>query len=320
MTATIERAEHAVAERPVITEPGVYEIDEATYFGSQHALSCSGAKLLLPPSCPAKFFYAQDHPVYKDVFDFGSAAHKVVLGSGPEIEVVDAACIQRLADATEDAKKAKLYADTAAKGDPGDWLTSAAKLAKANARAAGKVPVLRHDYVRTLAMADAIRRHPTANALLNPEYGHAEQSLFWHDQETGVLLRSRFDVLRDKVGGPLMTPDYKTADSADPDTFARSAASFGYHMQDAFYTDGAAALGYDKPRVLFVVQEKVAPYLVSVVELNYESRRAGRLRNRKAIDIYRRCIAEGEWPGYVPDNEISYISLPAWAIRREELS
>jgi len=320
MTATAGLvADPEAAHRPApITEPGVYEIDEATYFGSDHALSCSGAKLLLPPSCPAKFFWQQDHPVYKDVFDYGSAAHRVALGSGPDIEIIDAGCLQRLADEAETPKLKKLYGDTALKGDPENFLTSAAKAAKENARAAGKIPVLRHVYAEVTAMADAIRRHTLANALLNPEYGHAEQSLFWHDAETGILLRSRLDVLRDKVGGPLMTPDYKTADSADPDTFARSAASFGYHMQDAFYSDGAAALGYEKPRVLFVVQEKSAPYLVSVVELDYEARRAGRLRYRRAIRIYQECVAKGEWPGYVPDKDIRYISLPAWAIRRED--
>ena len=310
----------AVAERTdiVITEPGVYDIDESTYFGSDHALSCSGAKLLLPPSCPAKFFWQQDHPVYKDVFDYGSAAHKVVLGSGPDIEVIDAAHIQRMADCADDPKLAKLYAETAAKGDPDAWTTSAAKAAKANARAAGKIPFLRRDYECVIAMADAIRRHPMASALLNPEFGHAEQSLFWRDPESEVLLRCRLDVLRDKVDGTLFIPDYKTADSAHPETFARSAANYGYHMQDAWYTDGAAALGYKDPTFVFVVQEKDPPYLVSAVELTEEDRRAGRARNRRAITEYQKCVRSGEWPGYVPDDDICYLRLPAWARTRED--
>jgi len=302
----------------VITEPGVYEIDEATYFDCDHALSCSGAKLLLSPSCPAKFFWQQDHRAYKDVWDYGSAAHKVVLGSGPEIEVVDAACLQQLADSTDDAKLAKLYAETAAKGDPDAWTTSAARAAKAVARAAGKIPLLRRDYERVIGMADAIRRHPMASALLNPEFGHAEQSLFWRDPESGVLLRCRLDVLRDKVDGRLYIPDYKTCDSAHPDTFARSAANFGYHMQDAFYGDGARALGYEDPAFVFVAQEKEPPYLVSVVELDSEARRAGRGRYRRAITVYQECVTKGHWPGYVAEDDIAYVRLPSWAIRAAE--
>ena len=65
--------------------PGVYDIPEADYFGASYALSCSGAKLLLPPSCPARFFYRQDHQEYKADWDFGSAAHNLVLDAGPEI-------------------------------------------------------------------------------------------------------------------------------------------------------------------------------------------------------------------------------------------
>src|SRR6185437_1970763 len=160
--------------------------------------------------------------------------------------------------------------------------TNAAKAIRDEARAAGKIPMLEPDCERVRDMADAIRRHPMANALLNPEYGHAEQSLFWVDPESGILLRARFDVLRDKVPGRLYIPDYKTADSANPEAFARSAANFGYSQQDAWYSDGAKALGYEDPVLVFVVQEREPPYLVSVVELDKESRAVGRTRNGRA--------------------------------------
>lgn len=300
MTAVAERsgpagivADPGTAHRPPeITQPGVYEISEEIYFGSQHALSCSGAKLLLPPSCPAKFFWQQDHPVYKDVWDFGSAAHKVVLGSGPEMVVVP---------------------------HP-DWRTKDAKAMRDEARAAGKIAILERDHERVQDMAAAIRAHPMANALLNPEYGHAEQSLFWHDPESGILLRSRFDVLRDKVPGRLYIPDYKTGDSANPDSFARSAANFGYPQQDAWYTDGAKSLGYEDPAFLFIIQEKEPPFLVSVVELDDEARRAGRARNRRAITVYRSCIDNARWPGYVADDDLEVIRLPYWYLRASEES
>ena len=67
-------------------------MDEATYHGDPvpgGSLSSTGARKLLPPSCPALFRWQQDHPVHKDVFDFGSAAHRLVLGAGPEIALLD---------------------------------------------------------------------------------------------------------------------------------------------------------------------------------------------------------------------------------------
>lgn len=270
--------------------PGVYDIPEADYFGASYALSCSGAKLLLPPSCPAKFRYEQDHPVHKDVFDFGSAAHKVVLGSGRDVAVLD-------------------Y---------DNWQTKAAKQAREEARDAGQTPILRDAWVVVQAMAAAIQAHPLARALYDPARGRPEQSLFWTDPRTGIPMRARLDWLRDD-GGRLIILDYKTASSAHPETFAKSAANYFYDMQDAFYGDGARALGLDTdPAFLFVAQEKTPPYLVSVVELDSDARRAGRARNRQATDTYIRCIESGDWPGYVADDEIELISLPHWARPRED--
>ena len=60
-----------------ITEPGIYEMTNEEYHSHRYALSSSGARKLLPPSCPAIFRYEQDHPQPpKKVFDIGSAAHK----------------------------------------------------------------------------------------------------------------------------------------------------------------------------------------------------------------------------------------------------
>src|SRR5260221_9713412 len=125
---------------------GICEIPEADYFAAAHALSASGAKLLLPPSCPAKFRWAQDHPVFRDVFDLGSAAHKMILGAGPKIEVVDA----------------------------DSWRTNAAKEAREYARMGGHIPLLRMDYERVCDMAKQLLRHPLARVLLDPARGRAD--------------------------------------------------------------------------------------------------------------------------------------------------
>src|SRR5260370_38714386 len=99
-------------------ETVVYDMDEATFQGDPvpgGSLSSSGARALLPPSCPARFRYDRDHPVYKDVFDFGSAAHKLALGAGPELALL----------AYE------------------DWRTKAPTRQRATARSAGQGPTLK---------------------------------------------------------------------------------------------------------------------------------------------------------------------------------
>ncbi len=258
-------------------------------YQDHHALSCSGAKLLLPPSCPAKFRWAQDNPPEpRDVFDIGTAAHALVLGCGNPLRAIDA----------------------------DDWRGKAAREARDEARADGHTPLLRKDYDRVHAMAGALVCHPLATALLSN--GKPEQSIFWTDEQTGVELRARLDWLPDvREGKRMVVPDFKTAVSVNPDDFARSAATFGYDMQVAFYTEAVRAAGLDAdPAFVFVVQSKEPPYLVSLVELDAEAEEIGRRRMRRAVDTYKTCKDRDWWPGY--GEEPVLVSLPYWYVKQQE--
>lgn len=276
----------------VVTEPGVYEMSSQNYHADPvpgQSLSCSGAKKLLDPSCPALFDWERRNPPPpKDVFDIGHAAHKLALGIGPDIVVV-----------------------------PGDrWDTKDAKQRVAEVRAAGNVPVKADAMEQLTAMAEALRAHPIAKALLSD--GQPEASAFWVDEPTGIWRRCRFDWLPNpSSSGRLIVPDYKTAASAHPKKWIKSAADYGYEMQAAWYLDAVKALGLaDDAAFVFLVQEKTPPYLVSTVQLDVVALRIGRHRNREAIDTYAQCTAENRWPGYAEDVEL--VSLPRWVEREYE--
>lgn len=277
-----------------VTEPGVYDgMPDAEYHADPvpgGSLSSTGARRLLPPSCPARYKYEQDHPPESTTtFDIGTAAHSLILGAGRPIVAVDA----------------------------DDWRAKAARDEREAIRDTGAVPLLRAEYAQVRAMAAAIREHPLATALLDPAGGKPEQSLFWVDV-TGTWLRARIDWLPGTDSRRRMIAvDYKTTSSASPGAFAKSVASFGYHQQAAQYADGIRALGLDAdPAFLFIAQEKTPPYLVTVFELDAAAMQAGRALNRRAIEIYRDCTESGIWPGYSQDIEL--ISLPPWAARIEE--
>lgn len=274
-------------EQPAITGPGLYpDLPADAYHAHRESLSSSGARRLLAPSCPAKFRYEQDHgQPHKVVWDIGTAAHKIVLGDGPELVKIDAEI----------------------------WNTNKVKAEVAEAREAGKVPLKPSQYAMVHAMADAIRLHPLAARLLEPGAGVPEQSLFWTDEETGVMLRCRPDWVREPINGITPVVDYKTADSAEPGAVRRSVQRWGYHQQDPWYMDGLRALGIaERPVFIFVVQEKTPPYLTTVVQLEPEAVDRGRELNRRAIQTYADCVASGRWPGYSDD--IVHISLPDWAL------
>lgn len=274
-----------------ITEPGVYgALSNEEYHAQRDGLSSSGARKLLLPSCPAAFRYEQDHPQPpKKVFDLGNAAHKLVLGNGPDLVEIDAE----------------------------EWRTNAVKADVAAVRAAGNVPLKPSEYQQVHEMADVLRRHPVASLLFEPGRGMPEQSLFWRDERTGVMRRARLDWLPAPRSGRLIIPDYKTCRSANPEQLAKAVDEFGYHQQDDWYRAGAKALGLadDDAAFVFVCQEKTAPYVVTVVEMDAGARRIGAARNRRALELFAQCTSTGYWPGY--SDEIAYLSLPPWAEIRD---
>ena len=291
MTITVQAGATTVpAAGPGITEPGIHQMTNEAYHSHRSALSSSGARMLLPPSCPALFRHAQDTPKEpKKTFELGTAAHKLVLGEGPDLVRVDAE----------------------------KWMTAAVKAEVAAIRDEGGIPLKPADYQQVHDMADALRRHPIAAALFDPARGKPEQSLFWRDRPTGVMRRARFDWLPDARSGRLIIPDYKTCRSAEPAALDRAVQEFGYHQQDDWYRAGAKALGLadDSAAFVFVCQEKTAPYVVTVVEMDAEARRIGAARNRRALQVFAECTESGVWPGYSDD--IAYLSLPTWAAIRD---
>lgn len=275
----------------MITEPGVYQMTDEAYHADPVAggsLSSSGARALLPPSCPALFRHQQDHgQEHKRVWDIGHAAHQRVLGVGPTLAVIDA----------------------------DDWRTKAAKAERDAARERGEVPILRAEFEQVEAMATALRRHPVAGPLFDrARGGRPEQTLIWRDSPSGVMCRARLDRLPDPLPGVrLVVPDYKTAAKADRESLSRAAYSYGYHQQGDWYLAGLRALGLADPHAAFVFacQEKTPPYLVSVIQLDHVAMRIGAARNRRAIDVYVHCRDRGHWPAHVEG--VGEVSLPRWA-------
>lgn len=270
-----------------ITEPGVWNIDEESYFADPvpgGSLSSTGAKLLL--RCPAKFAWQRTHPrPPKHEFDLGHAAHLLTLGKGATLVVVDAP----------------------------NWMTKAAKEAKAQAYDAGKVPLLPKDWEQVQAMHAVLVEHWAASLFTG---GIPEQVLVWRDEQTGIMCRAMLDYRR---GGRIV--DYKTSSSADPDGWDDAVARFDYHMQASHYSDGVRALSLnlgDGVTFLHVVQEVEPPYLVTVSALDPDYLEIGARRMARAREMFRDCTASGIWPGYAGTDDIITTSPPRWVRVQEE--
>jgi hypothetical protein len=304
--ATRELAEliaepYRVPEDRLITQPGLYDVPMRDYVADPVAggsLSSSGARLIIKPGGPARLRWKLDNPDgdHKDAFDLGRAAHQVVLGDHENhIRVIEGSINAR--------------------GNT-EWRTNDAKRKVDETRAAGLTPIKPETWEQVQAMARAIADHPTAAGLILSASGQPEHTLVWRDDMAGVWCRARVDWFRTKKAGHrLLIVDYKTtADLADPETFGKPAARYGYYIQAEFYRTGIRALGLDEdPAFVLIVQEKDPPNLVNVVELDDTALTLGRNKMRSALNTFAECRRTGNWPGFGP--EIDLVSLPAWFLR-----
>lgn len=150
---------------------------------------------------------------------------------------------------------------------------------------------------------------PEVAALLGS--GQAEVSFFWTDRATMVPCKGRADwVFRTDAGVVLL--DLKTTEAADPDSFAKSCARYGYHMQAAWYSQGwEAATGESVLGFVFGAVESAWPHIAAPYMIDDAGHEKGRAECRRLLDLYAQCLESGRWPGYV--ETIEPINLPAWA-------
>lgn len=271
--------------------PGIHPGIPHDDYHAHPALSSTGARLLTDPSCPALFRHAMDHPeerVVTEALEFGQAYHTLAFGVGPDV--------------------VEIPADTLASN--GAASTSEARQFVAEARAAGAIPLKPGKYAELLAMTAALRADPIFAAATSD--GDPEVSFFWRDLY-GVDCRARVDWLPKPGKRRLIVPDLKSARSAHPRTFARTAVvDHGYAQQADWYLRGLRALGYADSRAAFVFfpQEKTPPYLVQPMQLDAEAMRVGEILNDRALETYARCAESGQWPGY--HDGVALVSLPGW--------
>jgi hypothetical protein len=256
-----------------ITEPGIYDGISSKDYHAHPALGSTSLKTLATRT-PAHYQWDQKHPKHSDAFTIGTAAHSLILEDDTTGIVVVAA---------------------------DNWLTRSAKEQKGEALAAGKQPLLVKEMAQVVGMRDAVMTHPAARELFT---GHrAEASVFW--DENGLPLKCRPDAWQ-----PTRLVDLKSTINADPREFGKTAYNFGYHQSAAHYIDGVQKVTGETLPFTFVLVEKTAPYLVSVVELDPEAIEMGRALNDRAKRIYQECKESGDWPGY---HNTEPISLPMWA-------
>lgn len=170
----------------------------------------------------------------------------------------------------------------------------------------GKEVITTEQLETATKMAASVRAHPVAAKLLAK--GKAEQAGFWIDPDTGVPCKCKFDW--DSEVGDGFLVDLKSTTDASSEGFARSIAKYGYHRQDAIYSDGYFECNGKRKPFIFVACESKPPFAVGVYMLDQESKTKGRDEYKSLLAEYDQCVKSGEWPAY--SGRIEKIELPRW--------
>lgn len=186
---------------------------------------------------------------------------------------------------------------------------------------AGKTLVTADEYERIKKTAAAVLRHPANDFILSMSGGIVEASIYWDDDETGVLCKVRPDwhlpPCERFPNGIIF--DLKSAEDASPTGFARSAVNFGYPLSAAMYQEGYMKHygTSEPPEFLFGVVEKENPNAAACYVAGVDFIKLGRQEFRKALSVYADCVRRGIWPAY--SQAIETLELPDWAAKQIEV-
>lgn len=274
------------------------DVDETAYHQDPcetPSLSSSVAKVLIGKS-PMHAHHV--HPRLgngpredKKEWDLGNIAHKLVLGKGREIAVIDA----------DDYRKAD------------------ARAARDQARAEGKIPALREQYDNATVAAGVIAaRLGDMGIVLS---GESEVPIAWQERSNHgpIWCRGLIDHIVVE-GDRAIVYDFKTSRSAHPAACARAVLQYRYDVQQAAYTSGVSRVW---PKVagrvefVFLFAEMVAPFGVTPGRIDDVLREHGEAGWTKAIVDFGESLSSNQWPGYT--NSIVTLEAPGWMINEPEI-
>lgn len=184
------------------------------------------------------------------------------------------------------------------------------KMAISEIHEANKEP-LKHDvWVMIEEMRDALYASREVNNLLTGCV--TEVSAFYEDPD-GTVLKVRPDAVKNTT-----IIDLKTTESAAYGPFAKSCASYGYHVQDAYYRDVYNFAGGEVTEFLFLAVEKEPPYAFCLYMLDDASVRTGRTIYTSALARYKECVRTETFHSY--PSGVNSLSIPAWAMNDETVN
>ena len=173
---------------------------------------------------------------------------------------------------------------------------------------------------RLWACARAAREFPAFKAAADPARSPAiERSIYWTDEETGVLLRVRPDSLDLSHEAHAIVTDLKFPEDASLAAFKREGARRRNDIRAAMYVEGVRQVYGVDCLYVFLCIEPVpvkfrgrARWHYAAYTLNPRTLALGAEAFRRRLRHYAACKAEDRWPSY-NEGLIREVDLPRYA-------
>lgn len=182
-----------------------------------------------------------------------------------------------------------------------DFKTKAARELRDKAIDEGKTPVIDGKYEAFVRRAAIVRNACHDKGILFA-MGHSEQVIIWEEtaKTSGRIIQCRAKL--DHWHSPTIT-EFKTCESAKPETCERQIISYGYDISMVAYRRAVLAVHPElEPELDFrwVFAETSSPYCVTELRPGSMHLELGTLKWRYAVDLWDQAINEDRWPDYAP--------------------
>jgi hypothetical protein len=162
-------------------------------------------------------------------------------------------------------------------------------------------------------VVESVLGHKDAIKLL--KNSSREVSGYYQDEETGIFLRIRPDILSNDIS---ILTDFKTTKDCSLEGFSKEIWKWRYDFQIAMYGSGVKAISGRIPEFhAFLCVETCPPYECAVWIADDALLEIGQRDYRKALIKLKECQEKNEWPQ--AQTKMEMIGLPYWAMRESSL-
>lgn len=177
-----------------------------------------------------------------------------------------------------------------------------------------KLPVISsEEHRRLIGMSEAVGAHTLARTIRDKPR-KTELSIFW-ERDDGTKCKARIDCVQDGV-----IWDLKSTSNAGYRAFERSIADYRYHIQAAWFLEGAGRAGLVDPassKFLWLAVESTPPYALAVYQAAPDLLQAGWDAAERAVELFKTCETKKDYPTAYAEQAI-VMDCPGWMKPQED--